>query len=139
MKTYFLHEPSKTRRIHWYNNYTVISEYGGSFTYDYTLPQAIFMAYELMAGLYLFPDDTPEPILSLEDIKSLWKQTSTHFPLYHVMDIDVDIYAWGWVRKGDLPPATSQHFRAKQYRKAFAMSYKDIPLNILKAPTASPQ
>ena len=68
MITYFLHEAPKTRRTHWYNNYTVISEYGGRFTYDYTLPQAIFMAYELMAGLYLFPDDTPEPILSLKDI-----------------------------------------------------------------------
>ena len=126
MKTFFLHEPSNSRRTHWYNNYTVISEYGGRFTYDYPLPQAIFMAHELMAGLYFFPDETPEPILSLEDINALWKQTSTHFPLYHIMDIDVDIYNCGWVRKGDLPPATKQHFRTRQYRKAFALTYKHL-------------
>ena len=130
MKTWFIKDNPECYCRRWFTSYYAISEYGGHITDDYTLHQAIFMAHDLLACHYYclarYPEDSPSPIL---DDTAMKQRIEEYFPglsILGTMDIDVDLTKGGWVRKGDLPPATHQHFRTRQYRKAFALAYRNV-------------
>lgn len=125
MKFFFMHQPSERSRRRWYNCYTIIPECGDYFTYDYNLPQAIFTAHDLQA-IIIRTSDSPMSTPDEQDLVAEFREQFPGQPVICTMDIDVDLTRYGWVRKGDLPSATRQHFRTKQYRKAFAMAYRNV-------------
>ena len=108
--------------------YAVIAQ-GGHITDGSTLPQAIYMAHDLIACLRCPPPLPEEPcITSFAEAAKIIELPKGN--CLGCMDIDIHLLPDKfWIRRGDLAPAKRQHSRIRMLERAFCLAYKGFVLD----------
>lgn len=124
MKTWFFSGKDwQDRKGRWRTGIYAMVAMGGHITYGSSIWEAFFMAHDLIACVKdCPPDESYKPIWLTDYSENKYWDTS-YGTYIGTIDIDIDLVNNGWIRRGDLAPATRQYTRYRMYKKAFKMIY----------------
>ena len=130
MKVWFFQERWLDHKGHDRPAFYTVTELRANITDGKTLPDAIDMAYDLIACMNDWDDFCNQPSSRIQDSREAGEEMGLPEEAYiGKMDIDADLTPFGgWVRKGDPMPSKKQPMRWWELRKAFRLAYLDAKL-----------